>query len=192
MSLLRHARRSPAPLQHSQHPPPVLLISPIDARLTLDHPGLEVRYSDERRNAAGCDRRHRLVHCGVCSHVNIRPLQRAGDDAPSIFPCSQSTMIQSGFALASALDTLDPGNICCPPCQYNVGAVVCGQEWGLGPLLATQGLSEMILVMISQCKGKQYPDPIAWSFILDKGCPQPVRLLHRCGSCCHGGHLAEL
>lgn len=32
--------------------------------------------------------------------------------ASSMFPCSQSTMIQSGFALARALDTLAPGIIC--------------------------------------------------------------------------------
>lgn len=47
-----------------------------------------------------------------------------------MLPCSQSTMIQSGFALASALDTLEPGNICCLPCQYCVGISVFGEGGG--------------------------------------------------------------
>lgn len=107
------------------------------------------------------------------------------EDAPSILPCSQSTMIQSGFALASALDTLEPGNICYWPCQYSVGIFVFGRR-GQGV-----GQREMILVMTSQCKGNQYPDPVTRSFIFDKGCPQPVGLLHHRGGC-HGGCISEL
>lgn len=38
-----------------------------------------------------------------------------GRSVPSILPCSQSTMIQSGLALARALDMLAPGNICQMP-----------------------------------------------------------------------------
>lgn len=52
-------------------------------------------------------------------------------------------------------------------------------------------MREMIMVMTSQCKGEQYPDAITRSFIFDKGCPQPVGLLHRCGGC-HGGSISEL
>lgn len=59
------------------------------------------------------------MHCSICFPYQYRPFERAREDAPSILPCSQSTMIQSGFALASALDTLEPGNICYRPYQYS-------------------------------------------------------------------------
>lgn len=66
------------------------------------------------------------------------------------------------------------------------------QRWHLGIGYWVWGVREMILVMASQCKRKQYPDPITRSIILGKGGPQPVGLLHHRGVGCHGGRFAEL
>lgn len=49
---------------------------------------------------------------------------------------------QSGFALASALDTLEPGNICYMPCQSSLGIFAFGAtpEWK-GTNLAGKAMS---------------------------------------------------
>lgn len=39
--------------------------------------------------------------------------------------------LQSGFALASALDTLEPGNICYMACQSSIGIFALGATSGL-------------------------------------------------------------
>lgn len=120
MSSLRHARRSPVLLQHHQHTRLYCLsqCSTDDSLLIMCDWKSGILMIGETPHAAMAG----TASCIAASapHVNSQTLQLACGDAPSMLPCSQSTMIQSGFALASALDTLAPGNICYLCRQHSV------------------------------------------------------------------------
>jgi hypothetical protein len=76
------------------------------------------------------------VHCGICKEsltwltdteedgLWMRPKMDSieANSLPSILPCSQSTITQSGPDLARALETLAPGNICHRPMAGRVAS----------------------------------------------------------------------
>jgi hypothetical protein len=76
------------------------------------------------------------VHCGVCKVSLVWFTETRGDvlwlrpktdsteadSLPSILPCSQSTITQSGPDLARTLETLAPGSICQRPMAGRVAS----------------------------------------------------------------------
>lgn len=106
--------------------------------------------------------------CMAPSGISVSTPAITGDFCqivPSILPCSQSTQIQSGLALARALEILVLGTMpaCVSDC-HNRG----GSAWAVATHL---------------------PDPIAGPVVCCENGSQSIGLLHSRG-CCHVGRSA--